>query len=354
MSRTIRIRRFVFAGLLLTLTLLWLTYVLIHYAATGTWDVSSEGRHPDLWFVAPAGLMIVLAAAGYGMRRLIVGPLEALSRTSRQIAEGDWNIELPDSRIAEIAGVRDGFEAMVASLRRSFAEQAELEEERRFWIGAIAHDLRTPLFALKGYLEGLEQGIAATPEQMRKYVAVCKEKAGQLDRLVEDLFAFAQAEYRETSVRGEPVDFRTVLRKAVDGVRPLAEAKDVAIEPDEGEAACTVRGDAHLLERALGNLLDNAVRHTPAHGRIFVRCREEDGGLAVSIRDTGPGFAPADLARAFEPLYRGEASRNRATGGAGLGLAIARRIFRAHGGDLTAANDPAGGAVLTGQLPAAE
>lgn len=354
MIGSLRIRNVVIAGLLLLLAFLWLAYVLVHFVTTGNWSIDSGDGHRAVWFVAPAGFALTLLAAGYGLRRLIVKPIEALGRASAQIAEGDWNIELPDSRIAEIASVRDGFVEMAASLRRSFAEQAELEEERRFMIGAIAHDLRTPLFALRGYLDGLEQGIAATPEQMQRYVAVCKEKAVQLDRLVEDLFAFAKTEYLQMTPRSDTLDCRDLLRKSVEDMRRLADIKGIVIVLDESEQACFVKGDAHLLERAINNLLDNAVRHTPANGRIFTHCRREEDGAVITIRDTGPGFAASELARAFDPLFRGEASRNRATGGAGLGLAIARRIFRAHGGELTASNDSAGGAVLIGRLPAAE
>ena len=117
------------------------------------------------------------------------------------------------------------------------------------------------------------------------------------------------------------------------------------------EDAPTIAGDAHLLERAVENLLDNALRHTPAGGAITVRLARGAGSGHFTVADTGPGIAARDLPHLFEPLYRGEASRNRETGGAGLGLTIARRILRAHGGDLAAANRPAGGAEFTGWLP---
>jgi signal transduction histidine kinase len=102
------------------------------------------------------------------------------------------------------------------------------------------------------------------------------------------------------------------------------------------------------LERALNNLLDNALRHTPQSGKFEVKWSHDSGKTKIEVKDTGPGFSPDELQHVFEPLYRGEASRNRATGGAGLGLTIAKRIFKAHGGDLTAENHPKGGAVLTG------
>ncbi|MBB6734562.1 sensor histidine kinase [Cohnella zeiphila] len=350
MRRTLRVRVLAAAAMLAFLNLVWMIYVAAHYALTGTWDLESGGP-AGLWVAAPAGLLLVVLAIGYGLRRSIIRPLESLGRAARQVADGDWDIELPSSGIAEIAQVRSGFEVMIGSLRRSFAEQAEWEEERRFWIGAMAHDLRTPLFAMKGYLDGLEQGIASTPEQMKRYVAVCKEKANDLDRLVSDLFAFAKTEYLEQSHYNDTVDFRAVLSKSADGMRPLAEAKGVSIRTEPAGSPLLIKGDAHLLERAVNNLLDNAVRHTPANGSVYVRCREENGSALLSVRDTGTGFAPSELPRIFDPLYRGEASRNRTTGGAGLGLTIARRIFKAHGGDLSAANAPEGGAELTGRIP---
>ena len=121
------------------------------------------------------------------MRRFVLKPLEKMGNATRQIATGDWDVRLPMSRVTEIAEVRDGFDVMVKGLEQSYRKQAELEEERRFVIAAVAHDLRTPLFALRGYLDGLEQGIAQSPEKIAQYVAVCKDKSAQLDCLVEDL-----------------------------------------------------------------------------------------------------------------------------------------------------------------------
>ncbi|MCL6625190.1 sensor histidine kinase [Alicyclobacillus shizuokensis] len=297
---------------------------------------------------ALAAVILAIFFVGFQMGRHVVKPLESMSRAARQIAEGDLDFRLPVSRVTEIAQVRSGFEIMVAGLRESFQKQARLEEERRFFIGAIAHDLRTPLFALRGYLDGLEQGIANTPEKMAKYVAVCKEKSNQLDRLVSDLFAFTKLEYMEQTLHYDEVDLACVLEASVDSLRPQAQDKAVSIIMERPAYGCVVWADSHLLERAINNLLDNALRHTPSGGEIFVKWHKEPGKTILSVRDTGPGFSGEELNHVFDPLYRGEASRNRATGGVGLGLTIARRIFRAHGGDLVATNHPEGGALLTG------
>jgi signal transduction histidine kinase len=141
------------------------------------------------------------------------------------------------------------------------------------------------------------------------------------------------------------------LRHALAGARAQAQANGITLELDGSRAACRAVGDAHLLERAVENLLGNALRYTPAGGTIGVGWHQEGDRIVFTVADTGPGIAPQDLPHLFEPLYRGESSRNRQTGGAGLGLAIARRALRAHGGDLVAANRPGGGAEFTGWLP---
>ncbi|WP_163874392.1 sensor histidine kinase [Paenibacillus favisporus] len=300
-----------------------------------------------------AGLLLAFFIVGVEMRRFLLKPLEKMSRAARQIASGDWEVRLPKSRITEIAEVGDGFDVMVKGLRTSYRKQVELEEERRFVISAVAHDLRTPLFALRGYLDGLEQGIAQTPEKISKYVAVCKEKSAQLDRLVEDLFTFTKMEYWDRPLNKAPIDLPVVFQQSIDSLSPGAGHKSIVINSHLA-ADCIVSGDAHLLERALSNLLDNAVRHTPQGGTVDVRCNKEEGKIAFMIRDSGPGFTAEELERVFEPLYRGEASRNRSTGGSGLGLTISQRIIRQHGGELKASNDPEGGARLTGWIPAAD
>lgn len=306
-----------------------------------------------------AGVLAVVLAFLFvrtQMGRYVVKPLEAMGIAARRIANGDLNFELPDSRVREVADVSQAFEAMGEGLRDSLRRQAELEEERRFFVGAIAHDLRTPLFSLRGYLEGLEQGLASSPQKAADYIAVCRQKADQLDRLVSDLFAYTRVEYLEQTLRSSPLELGALLRRAVQGAGPRARGKDIALEivgPAEAGESCMSEGDEQLLERAIENLLDNALQYTQAGGKIEVSWhRDEAAGRAVfTVTDTGPGIAPADMPHLFDPLYRGETSRNRQTGGAGLGLAIARRALLAHGGDLVAANCPGGGAKFTGWLP---
>ncbi|HMM43208.1 MAG TPA: HAMP domain-containing sensor histidine kinase, partial [Thermomicrobiales bacterium] len=255
------------------------------------------------------------------------------------------------SRVREVAEVNAAFEAMSAGLRESVEQQARLEQERRLFISAIAHDLRTPLFSLRGYLAGLEQGIADTPERAAHYVAVAQEKADALERLIADLFAYTRLEYLDQAPDRRLSDLRPLLRRLAEGLQPQAEAKGMRLDVQLPAEPCVAAIDAHLIERAVENLLDNALRHTPAGGTVVLSCVSEPGAVTFAVADEGSGIDPVDLPHIFQPLYRSDTSRNRRTGGAGLGLTIARRILLSHGGDLTAANGERG-AVFRGTLPA--
>ena len=256
-----------------------------------------------IWFVGPA----------------VLRPLAAMGQAAQAIAAGNLDVTIPASRVREVAAVSAAFAAMGSALRASIEREAELEQERRLFVGAIAHDLRTPLFSLRGFLQGLEQGLAATPERAARYIAVCQDKAAVLDRLIADLFAYARAEYLQQVPRPESFDLAALLAKTVDGLRPMADAKAITLVLS-GPTPCPATGDTHLLARAIDNLLDNAIRHTPAGGRIEIDCRRDGQRVLFTVTDTGPGIAQHDLPHLFTPLYRAETSRNRQTGGAGLGL----------------------------------
>lgn len=297
-------------------------------------------------FIAAATAAVSLA---YG--RPIVRSLGAVRQAAGRVAEGDMAVSLPPSRLTEIDEVNTAFEVMTTELDRSLAQQADLEQERRLFVAAIAHDLRTPLFSLRGHLEGLETGIADTPEKRARYLAVASANAQSLDRLVTDLFDHARLEYLDQALRLEALDLVELLQDLVDGLRPRAEERDVTLELRPHRPSGPIEGDRELLIRAASNLVDNAIRHTPPGGRIAITCGVTTDGAWFSVADSGPGIDAADLPHLFEPLYRGNRAPSGTTGGVGLGLAVARRVVVAHHGTLEAANAPTGGAVLTARLP---
>lgn len=296
-------------------------------------------------------LVLIVAAIALFVHRAFLRPLAHLVDAMRQVGAGDLDARLPRSRVTEVDDVATAFGTMAGELRTALERQQELEQERRMTIGALVHDLRTPLFSLRGYLEGLATGVASSPEKTARYIRVCQEKADALERLVSDLFNYTRTEYLEEVPRPEPLELGELMRRTVEGLLPQADAKGVNLVLDETAGPVTVAGDPMLLMRAVENVLDNAVRHTPSGGEVRVGWERHGETAAFSVTDTGPGILPEDLPHLFTPFYRGETSRNRRTGGAGLGLAIARRLLQAHGGDLTASNVESGGARFTGTLP---
>ncbi|ASS73589.1 hypothetical protein CIG75_00425 [Tumebacillus algifaecis] len=292
-----------------------------------------------------------LHLVGWFLSRSVVRPLDALSAAAHRVAQGELDFHIPESSVREVAAVRSAFQLMAQNLKSSLEREQKLEAERRFLLGAIAHDLRTPLFALRGYLEGLETGVADSDEKRTKYLAVCREKADQLERLVSDLFALTKLDVLEKLVSRESVDWADLVERSVEGFQPQATQKGVTIRIYGADQQTDVLGDGHLLQRALENLLDNAIRHSPAGGLVEVRWKVTSAdGIEFCILDEGAGIAEWDISRIFEPMYRSESSRNRETGGAGLGLSIARRVMRLHGGELVAENREQGGACLKGWL----
>ena len=296
-------------------------------------------------------LALTVAAAGVFLGRHVVRPLAAISQAARTVPYGEADLGLPATRVGEVGAIAAALQTMSDNLHAALDRQADMEEQRRQFIGAIAHDLRTPLFTLRAYLDGLSDGLATSPQKTSQYLQACRTSANALDRLITDLFSYARMEYLGQQPRREAVDLSALLRTAAQAHQPRADAKHVTLTVTAPAASCTVAADEHLLTRVIGNLIDNALRHTPEHGHIELNCAHADEETIFTVTDTGPGIAAADLPHLFTPLYRGEESRNRGTGGTGLGLAIAHRIMLAHGGTLTAGNVTPHGACFTARIP---
>ena len=287
------------------------------------------------WAIALTAGVVALAAALVAivvcLRRWVLAPLAQLAADADRIAGGELDVRPTPTRAREVAQVGEAMAGMAGALEGALGASVAAERDRRFLVTAIAHDLRTPLFTLRGSLEALERGIGDG-----SYLGLAQDRAADLDRLVDDLFRFSRLELAPDFA---DVDVAALVHRAADTVAGTVE---VAAEP------ATVRGDPEALLRVLTNLLDNAVRHGT---HVAVSAARVNGTVTVDVVDDGPGFAAEDLPHVFEPLFRGD----RARGGshAGLGLAIARRLVQAHGGEVRAANDPHGGARLTVELPAA-
>jgi signal transduction histidine kinase len=295
--------------------------------------------------VAAAGvtallLLALLLAAGYVLlRRWVVRPLVQLSSDVAGVAGGQMTVSPVASPAREVAEIGAALNGMTEGLRAALAERDAAEEQRKFLVTSIAHDLRTPLFTLRGSLEAIELGIG-NGDHLRR----AQDKATLIDGLVTDLFTYSRLEYTGPVLKREPVDAVAVAHEA-------ARTVNNRIEVVAGAAGARVNADQDALVRILVNLLDNAVRH--ASSRVELAIDRDGDDVLFVVTDDGPGIDADDLPHVFEPLFRADRTRNSATGGAGLGLAIVDRLTAAQEATVTAGAAPAGGARFTVRYPLA-
>jgi two-component system, OmpR family, sensor histidine kinase BaeS len=285
------------------------------------------------------GLSLVLAAL---LTVRLARPIQILKQGAERLAGGDLSQRVSIAADPEMASLGQAFNQMAASLQQA-------ETQRRALTADIAHELRTPLSIQRAHLEALQDGIyPLSPGNLEPIIA----QNHLLTRLVEDLRTLALAEAGQLALDCTRVDLEVVAHRAVERFLPQASGKQVEVVYEEpASPPGPVRADPARLEQILGNLLANALRHTPSGGRVWLTVAPNSAGASLSVRDSGPGIPEDALPRLFERFYRADSSRSREEGGTGLGLAIARQLARAHGGDLLAANHPAGGAVFTLTLP---
>lgn len=315
------------------LTTGWEMHTLESGPIAGTLFVERPSRAVRFAAAFGAGLLALVLAVLAGvvlLRRWVVAPLARLAADAERIAGGELDVGPVNSRTREVAEVGAALRGMADGLRGALAEQRAAEKQRRFLLSAIAHDLRTPLFTLRGSLEAIEHGIGDADHLRR-----ARDKATLLDRLVGDLFTFSRLEYAGPELAHDALDPVALAHEAADTVDPRIGVVAAA-------APMSLNGDHAALLRVLVNLLDNAVRH--ARSEVELRVRAESDDVLFEVLDDGPGIAPDDLPQLFEPLFRADRARNSATGGAGLGLAIVQRLTAAHGGTVEAGNRPQGGA----------
>jgi two-component system sensor histidine kinase BaeS len=252
--------------------------------------------------------------------------LQSLGAAARRLGRGDLTQRADTDGPAEIQQLARSFNVMAAGLE-------EAERHRRNLTADIAHELRTPLSNIQGYLEAIRDGlIQPTPDT----IDTIHGQALHLSRLVEDLRLLAQVEAGELTLELSPTSMEELLQSGVEAVRPRAEAKGVSLSIETEPPLPALDLDSTRMAQVVGNLLENAITHTPEGGSVTVSAHADGSGIEVAVADTGPGIAPEDLPRLFDRFYRVDPSRSRSTGGTGLGLTIARRLVEAHGGTIEA------------------
>jgi signal transduction histidine kinase len=264
--------------------------------------------------IASVSLAIVLA-------RMLARPLAEVGAAARRIADGDYAARVPREGPEEIASLADSFNQMAASLERQ-------EAMRRDFIANAAHELRTPLTNLQGYLEALRDGVIVAD---RATYDSLWDEAERLVRLSHSLDALAEGDAATNASRIEELDLAMAIRAALELAQPTLERAGLRLVVEVPDTL-PARANPDHLAQVVANLLSNAARYTPAGGTVTVRAERRTTDLLVSIANTGDGIPPEDLDRVFERFYRVEKSRDRARGGAGIGLAVVKQLVESGGG----------------------
>jgi signal transduction histidine kinase len=296
-----------------------------------------------------------LVALGFGqlMSRSITGNLEHLARTAEQISHGDRARRAQVQSGDEVERVAEAFNGMMQRLDEMQAREKDLEQTRRSLVAAASHDLRTPLTSLRAMIEAINDGVVTDEMAVRRYLVLMQQEIQNLSHLVDDLFELTQLDAGALNWTKEPASLHDLISDTLESMHAQAAAKRVelcgAVEP----TIDPVLMNSPKIQRVLSNLVQNALRHTSAGGQISVSAQlcKDDRCVQIEIADSGEGIAPEDLPHIFEAFYRGEKSRARAGGGAGLGLTIARGIVEAHGGTIEVFSQPGLGSQFRFTLP---
>ena len=278
--------------------------------------------------------------------------VEAL-RSSREKRESQrLLVERPTGRHLEVVltPIVDGGDWASLVVFHDVTNVRRVEQVRRDFVANVSHELRTPLAALKSVIETLQAGAIEDPVATEEFLARGDEEIDRLVLMVEELLELSRIESGEMPLALQEVPAGDILAAAVDRMKPKAERHGLSLALDAPASLPNINADRNLLERAIVNLIDNAVKFTPTGGDIHVSARARDGLLTVDVRDTGEGIDPDDLPRVFERFYK--ADRARRGGGTGLGLAIVKHSIEAHGGSVSAKSEPGRGSRFSFSIPA--
>lgn len=261
---------------------------------------------------------------------LLTRRLRGVTAVVRRFREGDWGGRAEAGDSDEVGELAAAFNEMADTIAASVEKLEQTDRLRRELVAGVSHDLRSPLTSIRGYVETiLIKESDLSPEQRRRYLETVSQNIDFLSKLVDDLFELSKLEAGQSQPRLEPFSVQELAHDVVMKYQPRAEARDLRLAAPPPQSLPLVRADISMIERTLDNLIENALRHTPAQGEVRVELGhdEEKGSVLVTVSDTGTGIGPSDLPHIFDRFYRVSGG---AAGGAGLGLAISQKIIEAH------------------------
>lgn len=321
----------------------------VSYASSTTFSIIAllQAYRARLLIVVLLFVVVTLALTEF-LSRWLSAPLRDLSQGAQAFAAGDHEVRVTPMGSQETRAVAVAFNAMADEVERVVSELKEEERRKTRFVSDVSHELRTPLTAIRGAAETLLDGDVPADDE-RRFLETMVRESDRLARLANDLLTLQRIEGATGELPLRRVRLRVVAERAAEGLEALTDERGVAITI-EGDAP-TVLGDSDRLQQVVANLLDNASRMTPRGGTVRVILASDAESAVLSVLDEGPGIPEAALPHLFDRFYRAQASRDRSSGGAGLGLAIVQAIAQAHAGEIVAANRAEGGSSFTLRLP---
>ncbi len=264
----------------------------------------------------------------------IYKPIKELSIAMRKIAEGDFDYRLPDKQEGEIGHLHDNYEQMRLQLKENAEEKMQNEKKSKELVSNISHDLKTPITSIKGYVEGIMDGVADTPEKMDKYIKTIYNKANDMDRLINELTTYSGIDSNKIPYHFHVLNIADYFQDCVEEVGLDLEQKDIQLNYTNLAPADTcIVADSEQLKKVINNIISNSVKYMGHDkGIIDIRILDEGESVRIEIEDNGKGIAAKDIGNIFERFYRTDSSRNSLQGGSGIGLSIVKKIIEDHGG----------------------
>lgn len=264
----------------------------------------------------------------------IYKPIKELSIAMRKIAEGDFDYRLPDKQEGEIGHLHDNYEQMRLQLKENAEEKMQNEKKSKELVSNISHDLKTPITSIKGYVEGIMDGVADTPEKMDKYIKTIYNKANDMDRLINELTTYSGIDSNKIPYHFHVLNIADYFQDCVEEVGLDLEQKDIQLNYTNLAPADTcIVADPEQLKKVINNIISNSMKYMGHDkGIIDIRILDEGESVRIEIEDNGKGIAAKDIGNIFERFYRTDSSRNSLQGGSGIGLSIVKKIIEDHGG----------------------
>ena len=280
--------------------------------------------------------------------RSVSVPLEKLQRAARNIKEGNLDFEIKAESNDEIGQLCQDFEEMRLRLKAQAEEKVAFDRENKELISNIAHDLKTPITAVKGYAEGLMDGVADTPEKRDKYIRTIYNKANEMDTLINELTLYAKIDTNRIPYNFAKINVGEYFNDCIEEIGLDLESKNIGLAYfNYTDGSTQIIADPEQLRRVIHNIIGNSIKYLDKQrGLINIRIKDVGDFIQVEIEDNGRGIAAADLPYIFDRFYRADASRNSATGGSGIGLSIVKKIIEDHGGKIWATSKESIGTVM--------